>query len=969
MVVRRKVHVLLIARSFHSYTPCFRVTTRGKRQRSKSKQQAKVELDHTRELDNDQATETVVDCSVGPEKDIESINKDFLQRTKGLEPDIELKQLPQIKQEFNQRYKDRYVKPSEDWYVNSWRSLTKPKIPLYKLINSDFQLITKLKAPNPMEFQPVQLMESPLNVGDFVLLKMRPNELAMCVSLPSSTMDPRYTFVTIDGTMCFATKNRVLLRIPHKLPAGIRSLIQPESHHKHLPIGTVKNFSNQTNILPIVARQLITGRYPAQISKLAWKDLPITTKKLQLLHRSLQNYMGPWQIPFFTLVGLVQKLDLNKALDDKNGINYLTSLVNNYHTVNDIPINSPTFVSTYWAIMQQQESNLWGEIHLNTALLSPISVTIIPLKSQHLYYAQVIEKLEANSYREVNKFVKLVNERKYRDISALYPSVIQLLKDFAAGNFHNNGIIVALISKIFRKIERYKDCDITRDICQDLINEITPNSIPNPLLLNMDLALPASSKLVKWQQKLYDLTNIEELQWKKSGTDDDRYDFGDLRVFCIDSETAHEIDDGVSVKNYGRDGLYTLYIHIADPTSMFPESTNVDIEGISTDILNVALKRSFTTYLPDTVVPMLPQSICHLSDLGKQGQRTKTISFSVDVKITSKCSGKSIEIMYDSFKIRKGIVSNFPKATYEDVDRILSSPNGEASPVKKDLEGLSMISKLLREQRIKNSNAVIFGEGFNKGLVMLNADSEGELTEVTFSDQEETLSTILVSEMMILANTLTGRYFAENKIGGVFRCYKQLPLGEVAQQQYDSMITSTKKGIFPKLKDIVKLSSLLNSSFYTGRPFRHEMIGAKQYLTVTSPLRRFPDLINHLQIHRHLQKKPLCFNQTQIDSLIWPIQSRADILKRASRNSSTYWTLNYLKKLTKLEPERTFDVMVTSVPQNGFTGCVFPDLSFARGTLKLHPSSMHYPMIGDIVKNCKISKIDCLEGMLELEKL
>ena len=54
------------------------------------------------------------------------------------------------------------------------------------------------------------------------------------------------------------------------------------------------------------------------------------------------------------------------------------------------------------------------------------------LKSQHLYYAQVIEKLEANSYREVNKFVKLVNKRNA--ISALYPTVIQLLKDFA-GNF------------------------------------------------------------------------------------------------------------------------------------------------------------------------------------------------------------------------------------------------------------------------------------------------------------------------------------------------------------------------------------------------------------------------------------------------------------------------------------------------------------------------------------------------------
>ncbi|EJS44111.1 msu1p [Saccharomyces arboricola H-6] len=965
MVPIGSVQALLITRSFHSYIPRFRAPARGKRQQNKKEQ---AQIDYTQPIDNAQGKETTINSSVGTRKDIESINRDFLHRTKGLEPDIELKQLPQIKEEFDQRYKDRYVRPSENWYTKSWRSLKKPRIPSHKLINSNVQLDAGINVSSPMEFQPVRLMENPLNVGDLVLLKARPNELAMCVGLPNSTMDPRYTFVAIDGTMFFATKNRILLRIPHKLPSGVNSLIQPEEHHKYLPIGTIKSFSNQTNILPIAARQIITSTYPAQISKLAWKYLPITKKKLQLLHRSLQNYMGPWQIPFFTLVGLVQKLDLDKALDDENGITYLTNLVNDYQSADDVPINSPTFISTYWAIMQQQESNLWGEIHLNTGLLSPTSVTIIPLKTRHLYYAQVIEKLEANGYKEINRFVNLVNEKKYQDISTLYPSVIQLLKDFAAGNFHNNGIIVTLISKIFRKIERYKDYDITRDICQDLINEILPSTISNPLLLNIDLALPVSSKLGQSQQKLYDLTNKEDLQ-RNSGSDGDRYDFGDLRVFCIDSETAHEIDDGISIENHGKDGLYTLHIHIADPTSMFPESTDFDSQGIKTDILKVALERSFTTYLPDIVVPMLPQSICHLSDLGKQGQMTKTISFSVDVKVLPKSDGGSLEIINENFKIRKGLVSNFPKATYADVDRILSTPDSEASPVKEDLLNLSMISKLLRDQRIKNSNAIIFGEGFNKGLVTLNANEEGELTDVSFSDQAETLSTILVSEMMILANTLTGTYFAENKIGGVFRCYKQLSLDMIAQRQYNSMITSTKKGQFPKLEDIIKLSSLLNSSFYTGRPFRHEMIGAKQYLTVTSPLRRFPDMINHLQIHRHLQGKPLCFSQAQIDRLIWPIQSRADILKRASRNSSTYWTLNYLKKLMKSDPEKTYDVMITSVPQNGFAGCVFPDLSFARGTLKLHPGTKHYPMIGDIVRNCKISKIDCLEGILELEKL
>lgn len=969
MVVRGNPQALRIARSFHAYRPCFRVTIRNERQRSKNNQKEKALFDYTALFKKDKVKDTAITRPVENEKEIESINEDFLHRIKGLEPDIELKQLYQIKEEFYKRYRDRYVVPSESWYSNSWRSLTKPKIPSYKLINLDIHFDTKLESSKQMEFQPAQLMKNPLNVGDLVLLKSRPNELAMCVSLPSSTMDPRYTFASIDGSMSFATKNRVLLRIPQKLPTGIDSLVQPEGHHKHLPIGTVKNFSNQTSILPIVARQMITSKSPAQISKLAWKNLPITTKKLQLLHRSLQNYMGPWQIPFFTLVGLVQKLDLNKALDNKNGVTYLADLVNSYKSADSVPMNSATFVSTYWAIVQQQESNLWGKIHLNTALLSPTSVTIIPLKSRHLYYAQVIEKLEADNYKDIDRFVKLVNERKYRDISSLYPSVIQLLKDFAAGNFHNNGIIVTLISKIFRKIELYKGSDITRDICQDLVNEILPNKMINPLLLNMDLALPASSKLGQSQQKLYELTNIENMQRKNSNINGDRYDFGDLKVFCIDSETAHEIDDGVSIENHKKDGLYTLHIHIADPASLFPESTDIESQGITTDVLNVALKRSFTTYLPDLVVPMLPESICDLSDLGKQGQKTRTLSFSVDVKVLPKSTGKPIEIIYNSLKIRKGIVSNFPKATYNDVDRILSITDSEAPPFKEDLESLSMISKLLRELRIKKNNAVIFGEGFNRGLVTLNTNKAGELTEVSFSDQAETPSTVLVSEMMILANTLVGRFFAENKISGVFRCYKQLPLDAIAQQQYNSLITSAKKGVFPKLEDITKLSSLLNSSFYTGQPFRHEMIGANQYLTVTSPLRRFPDLINHLQIHRHLQKKPLCFSQAQIDRLIWPIQSRADILKTASRNSSTYWTLNYLKTMMKSNPEKTYDVMITSVPQNGFAGCVFPDLSFARGTLKLNPSTEHYPMIGDTVKTCKILKIDCLEGILELEKL
>lgn len=908
----------------------------------------------------------------------DNLEKIFFSHAKDLEPEVEIKQLSQVRQDSDNRYYHRYFTPSKTWFTQnvSRTQSFKHFFNLDPQRSSDKYILPTLnerlydKGSHTFYLSPSDLMNTPLKIGDLVLLRSNPTQLSMCVDLPTDIMDPRYTFASTDGSLQFAARTMILLRIPSCHKQELDGLVQLERKHSYEPIGVVKNSPMHTYVLPILARQLITSYVPFEITKKAWNQVPIVSKKLELLHRFLQRSTGPWQVSIFTLCELVQNLDLQRALSKQDGSlqDYMSSLFQkvgldsnlyclgeqNLHVNPPNKIDASYFLSTYWSLVKQQELQIWGGIQTHRGMLTPISVTVLPLNSEHLYYENVVSTLKQDNYRMLDEFAELVNKKNYKPIQNRFPQLIQILKNYAAGNFNNNGAMITLVSKIFRKLHTYKERDTTRDMCHELLTQISPDKLINPLLLNKDLGLPMASQRSALEQMVYDIS-------KPPLTEEDsyvRHDFGDMPVYCIDSETAHEIDDGVSIETLS-EKKYRLHIHIADPASSFAKSTDPEARD---DVLDIAFQRSFTTYLPDMVLPMLPESYCRAADLGKDGNKTKTLSFSIDIYFHQ----GSLSLLDDTFKMRLGLVSRFPRVTYEKVDLLLQHPEKQPKEAS-DLKLMYEVAKSLRAKRVKNQDAIIFGEGFNKGLVKLSPDETGELTQISFEDQVESKSTVLVSEMMILANTLTGGYFRKNKIPGVFRCYNELQLKDRALKEYTKMKEMTKNGQFPTIKDINTISSLLNSSFYTGKPKKHEMIGASEYLTVTSPLRRFPDMINHLQIHRHLRGLPLCFSQQEVDGITWHIQSRDVVLKSAARMSATYWTLKFLKSELEKKKDIRFTVMVTSVPHMGTVSCAFPNLNAARGTLKLDPKHTPYPAIGDLIHKCKLTKLDCLDGVIELE--
>ncbi|CCH59134.1 hypothetical protein TBLA_0B02920 [Henningerozyma blattae CBS 6284] len=973
-------------------------------------------------------------------EDIEKIKQTFLIRIKELDPSITIKELPEITNEYRKRFLQRFIIPSSKWFNSiEWDSRTiTPKFSKY-MLNSTFSFdawYQKIISNSfNLTFTKHSLELDPLNIGDLILLPDSSN-LLMCVDIPHNTKDPRYTFASSDGKLFFKTRSNIPLRIPNKLPNYLMDsrLLFTEFDHGNNSIGTIKNTQNIKILLPIIARQLVVRPILNNLNKSANDKLSIILKKLELIHRLIQNGNGPYQISFFKLIKLIDILNLNDFDNSKKfdiNLNFSKLLSSNeIESLNSsTEIDASTFLATYWAIRLQQQDFLWGKIQVNKALLSPISVTVLPLVLYHNYYNNFLQRSNnaiKNGKSLLDSFIDDINNQSTtnttnnnnnttiitttttnnnkldssKNISQNYPEFINIFQNYCAGNFDDNSKIIALISKILRRLTKFKDSDLTKDTCKELLDlctskgtskgtsgdasgdasrntskdssqgtsKDTPNGINNQdpqfnlLHNNIEIALPNSSKLTKDQTLFYNLIEPPKLtQFSKF-----HHDFNDLKVYCIDSETAHEIDDGISIEKLNNN-LFTLHIHIADPSSIFlNHEKNSDIQNL----LNMALSKSFTTYLPDLVSPMLPKSFCKLSDLGYDNQKTATISFSVNVEVDS--NNESIKILHNTFKVRLGIVSKFPSnTTYDNVDRILSNSteenlkSGVTSDIQNDLRNLSQISNLLKKNRIQNGNAVIFGEGFNKGLVTLSCSKDGGPV-INFKDQNDTKSVTLVTEMMILANSLAARLFKENKIPGIFRCYHELHLAKKAQLEFDILRENIKvNSHLPNIKEISKFGSLLNSSFYTDLPLPHQMIGAANYLTVTSPLRRFPDLVNHMQIQHFIKKKPFKYSTTDIQKMLPIIQSRDIIIRELSGKCNKYYLLNYLKEQIKKNPSQTFDVLITSVSNLGFIHCILPNFSSSMGILKLKPDLDFTPSIGDVIRNCKIDKIDALDGRLD----
>lgn len=329
------------------------------------------------------------------------------------------------------------------------------------------------------------------------------------------------------------------------------------------------------------------------------------------------------------------------------------------------------------------------------------------------------------------------------------------------------------------------------------------------------------------------------------------------RIYCIDSSDADEIDDGISIMKNEDTGKWRMGVHIADPSS----ALMTDDRELN-KILNRAYKLCSTLYMPQESVSMLPDEFKRAFGLIKEtAAPRRCLSFEFDYD-PEKC-----RIDEDSIDVKPLLVENIVSLTYEQADQMLREPR-TSSPQHADLHDLHSVGGKFREFRKRNGMLTIDIQSYS---ARVQDDCDVELVENKSLESSKT-----VSEMMIMANYLTAGYTKTNNIPNIYRA---------------QTLNFTEE---------VPLSVRMKMATLSAVPFAHESLGLRYYTNVTSPLRRFQDLIGHWQIEAHLSNKnyPL-FDRSQMFTMATWLHSNQSTMNQAQRQSNAYWKLRKIHSLPK----------------------------------------------------------------------
>lgn len=338
-------------------------------------------------------------------------------------------------------------------------------------------------------------------------------------------------------------------------------------------------------------------------------------------------------------------------------------------------------------------------------------------------------------------------------------------------------------------------------------------------------------------------------------------------AYAIDNKWSKDPDDAIAF-----DGTY-LWVHIADPASTVMPESSID---------RAARDRGATLYIPEGASRMLAEE--SLSDYAL-GLKRDSLALSFRLLLEDNCSIKECKV----FKTKV----NVECITYEDADQ------------KKDSPELKPLFEIARKNIIRrNSQGAV-----NINLPEVHITVDPDTKKVSICKITEYESADVVREMMLLAGEGAAHFAFENNIAFPY----------VSQEAPDIPQT-----LPPGLAGEFKTVKSMHRRSVGVTPAAHAGIGIGMYSQVTSPLRRYSDLIAHQQLRAFLDGRELIDKNTMLERISAGDEA-AIACKKVERKSNMHWTLVYLLQ----NPDWTGEAIF--VEQKGNL-CVFMIPSLAQQT-------------------------------------
>jgi exoribonuclease II len=314
----------------------------------------------------------------------------------------------------------------------------------------------------------------------------------------------------------------------------------------------------------------------------------------------------------------------------------------------------------------------------------------------------------------------------------------------------------------------------------------------------------------------------------------------DTAAVTIDDYDTVEVDDALSCEALADGGL-RVRVHIALVADF------VDING---PIDREAAARATTVYLPEATIRMLPDPIaCNAASL-IAGEERHVLTTDVRLSATGEIAGYSI---YPS-RIRIAA-----RLSYDACDALLmaESETAQATAVRRMNDAASR----LRERR-RLAGALLVHRREPK--IKVSADGEIELTII----DNMSPSRQLVAELMVLSNYAAARWAADHRVPIIYRVQPTMG-GDFATQR-------------PRLS--------LHPEFHAG-------VGLEYYAQVSSPIRRYMDLVLQRQLLAALAEPPtLAYQADELLTVLANAEAAEAEGKELERHAKRYWILRYLER-------------------------------------------------------------------------
>ncbi|MBC2742331.1 MAG: RNB domain-containing ribonuclease, partial [Desulfosarcina sp.] len=282
--------------------------------------------------------------------------------------------------------------------------------------------------------------------------------------------------------------------------------------------------------------------------------------------------------------------------------------------------------------------------------------------------------------------------------------------------------------------------------------------------------------------------------------DSGRVDLTRLFTITIDGQSTLDFDDALSIET--RDDHFLVGIHISDVAQYIKKGDPLDREARS---------RGSSIYMPDSRISMAPPLLAENRLSLKKDHIRPAISTMVKVSLSGEI------ISYDIFS---SIISVDQQLSYFEAN--ISAEDD------KSIAALYDIAIRFRETRLSQGAIQIALPEINVWL-----DESG--VPVVNRVNRESPGRMLIAEMMILSNWLSARFLAENNTPAIFRSQPK-PKDHILKNGTGTLFQNWMQ------------RKLLNRFVLRSGPDHHCGLGLDAYVTATSPIRKYFDLVTQRQL-------------------------------------------------------------------------------------------------------------------------